>query len=106
MPLRLNHRATRDGPLAGDPEILDSLVFDICQAVVMCEFGRYLVSSLAISSLFARRNPAMQLEPMAFRKSTIEHFRVKRVLEPETRGYGAIGPGDRPLPGNELLMPR
>src|SRR5690242_12532424 len=81
-------------------------VLNVSEAVVIGELSRDFVRPFAVSCLFTHRNPAVKLKPMTRRESTVQHLLINCVMETEAGGDRAVGPGNRPLRGEELLVPR
>jgi len=81
MALAFDHRASRDRSLTREPKVLDRLLLVVGTAIMIGEFSRNFAGTFAISGLFARRDPAMQLDLMACREPIVEHFLIKCVVE-------------------------
>jgi hypothetical protein len=76
MALAFDHRASRDRSLTRKLKVLDRLLLVVGTAIMIGEFSRNFAGTFAISGLFALRDPAMQLELIACREPTVQHFLV------------------------------
>jgi hypothetical protein len=105
MAFAFDHRCSRDRSLTREPKILDRLLLVVGTAIVIRKFSRNFAGTFAISGLFTHRDPAMQLDVIACREPTVQHFLIKCVVEPKVCRNGAVGPRDGALLTDELLAP-
>ena len=72
----------------------------------MRELSRHFTRTFAVSQLFARCDSSMKLDLTAGGEQIIDHFPVKNIMKVEACRNCAVGPGDRALLADELLVSR